>query len=425
MAMESVRGRERVVTEAHVEFSLVAKTLTGLEEVLAEELRALGAKEVRPLSRLVTFRGNRRLLYKTNLRLRTAIRVLQRIKKFNVVDEQHLYDAIREIDWSQYLDPAGTLAIDPVVTNSTFTHSLYVAQKAKDAICDQFRERTGVRPSVDLDDPDLRLNLHMNQNIVSLYLDSSGDSLHKRGYRTVMTEAPINEALAAGILMLSEWDRRSPLLDPMCGSGTFPIEAALLARNIAPGVFRKRFGFERWKDFDRALYLDVCQEAERDERPALDFPILGSDQDANAARIAQQNVKNAGLADQVRIECKPFEEQTPPRPAGVVVMNPPYGERLEVARINTLYRLIGDTLKAKYAGWTAYVFSGNLGALTSVGLRPSRQFTLYNGPIESRLIEYHLHGGTPKPPATRPEPAPERRPAGRRRRTGFHPKGKS
>ena len=371
---------------------MVAKTLFGLEQALAAELRALQAKDVKVFNRLVTFKGDMRLLYKANLCCRTAIRILKRIRKFNVADEQHLYDEIQKIDWSRYLDKSGALAIDPVVTNSTFTHSLYVAQKAKDAIVDQFRDKTGVRPSVDLDDPDLRLNLHMNQNIVSLYLDSSGDSLHKRGYRTKTNIAPINEVLAAGIIQLTGWDRKSPFADGMCGSGTFVIEAALMARNIAPGVFRKQFGFERWKDYAPDLYRDVFQEVEAQEIARAPCEIVGSDIVPQTVQVALQNVRNAGLEKDVRIECKSFEEQTPPRGGGVLVINPPYGERLEVERIYSLYRMIGETLKEKYAGYEGWIFSGNLDALGAIGLKPFKQIPLFNGPIESRLAGYQLRG---------------------------------
>ena len=369
---------------------MVAKTLTGLEPVLAEELRGLGAEEIHRFNRLVAFQGDRRLLYKANLCCRTAIRILVRLKKFNVRDERHLYDKIKQVDWSSYLDKDGTLAIDPVVTNSTFTHSLYVAQLAKDAIVDQFRERTGVRPSVDLENPDLRLNLHMNQNITTVYLDSSGDSLHKRGYRAQTGVAPVNEVLAAGIIRLSRWDGKSPFVDGMCGSGTFAIEAALLAQHIAPGVYRKELGFERWKDYDPALYREVFSEADEKEIRALPFPIIGSDKDPKTAQVAQQNVRNAGLEGTVKIECKAFEQQTPPPAPGVLVINPPYGERIEVRKIHALYRMIGDTLRTKYAGYTAYVLSGNLDTVGSIGLRPSREITLFNGPIECRLMEYRL-----------------------------------
>jgi len=370
-------------------FTMVAKTLTGLESVLADELRALGAADVRPFNRLVLFKGDKRLLYAANFHCRTAVRILVRVKKFNVSDERDLYDKIKRVDWSKHLDKDGTLAIDPLVTNSTFPHSRYVAQLAKDAIVDQFRENTGVRPSVDLNDPDLRLNLHMNRNIATVYLDASGDSLHKRGYRTLTNIAPINEVLAAGIIQLTGWDKKSPFVDGMCGSGTFVIEAALLARNIAPGMFRKQFGFERWKDFDPALYREVFDAAEREEIRSLPFEIIGSDKDADTVPVALRNVKNAGLEDSVRIECRAFEDTDPPA-RGTLVMNPPYGERMNVRKIDEFYRTIGQVLKAKYAGYKAFILSGNLNSADRIGLRPRRRIRLFNGPIECRLMEYNV-----------------------------------
>jgi putative N6-adenine-specific DNA methylase len=410
---------------------LVAKTLSGLEQVLAAELTALGAGDVRPMSRMVMFRGDLRLLYKANLCCRTAIRVLRRLRKFNCEGEQHLYDEIKAVDWSQYLDPDGTLAIDPVVTNSTFTHSLYVAQKAKDAIVDQFRERTGRRPSVDLEKPDLRLNLHMNQNITTLYLDSSGDSLHKRGYRTVQNIAPINEVLAAGILQLAGWNRASSFMDGMCGSGTFLIEAALLARRIPPGAFRKAFGFEKWKDYDRALYQEVFREVEaQEDRAPLPFPIVGSDLDPATVEIARQNARNAGVEGDIRFECADFAAQPPPPAPGLLVMNPPYGERIEVPRIEAMYRMIGDRLKSKYNGWRAVLFSANLDALRHVGLRPAREIPMWNGRMESRLVEYWIgqgggrvppRGVPPPPTPSGPAPARHRRPPGPQPKRRFKP----
>jgi len=371
------------------QFNMVAKTLTGLEPILADELRVLGAADVRPLNRIVLFKGDRRVLYAANFHCRTAIRILVRVKKFNVTDEKHLYDEVKRVDWSTHLDKDGTLAIDPVVTNSTFTHSQYVAQLAKDAIVDQFRENTGVRPSVDLNDPDLRLNFHMNRNIATIYLDASGDSLHKRGYRTVTNIAPVNEVLAAGIIQLTGWDRKSPFVDGMCGSGTFVIEAALLARNIAPGMFRKQFGFERWKDFDSALYRQVFDEAERGEIRSVPFEIVGSDKDPNTVQVAMQNVKNAGLEDTVRIECKAFEDTNPPR-GGTLVMNPPYGERIAVQQMDEFHRMIGTVLKERYAGYKAFILSGSLDFVDRIGLRPHRRIRLFNGPIECRLMEYQV-----------------------------------
>ena len=372
-------------------FEIVGKTLTGLEGVLADELAALGARDIVPGLRLVSFRGDRRLLYRANLWCRTAIRILRPIHSFPATNERELYDGIASIDWRQYLDVDGSLAIDPVVHSSFCTHSLYAAQLAKDAIVDQFRGRTGRRPSVDLKDPDLRINLHINQNQVTVHLDSSGDSLHKRGYRTEAGEAPINEVLAAGILSLTGWDRGSALVDPMCGSGTFVIEAARLARNIAPGILRP-FAFERWKDYDRALHSELDKQARAAVPDHLPFEFVGSDRDARVAELARQNARNAGVETSVRFETVDFADLSPPDPPGVLVVNPPYDERMKVDAIASFYRRIGDTLKQRFDGYTAFVFTGNLEAAKHIGLRTSRRIALFNGPIECRLLRYEVRG---------------------------------
>ncbi len=375
-------------------FILHAKTLSGLEPVLADELTALGAEDVQPGHRLVTFAGDQRLLYRASLCCRTAIRVLKPISTFPAESERALYDGVRRIDWSEHLDAGGTLAVDPVVWSSFSTHSLYVAQLTKDAIVDQFRERTGRRPSVNLDDPDLRVNVHLVENIATVYLDASGDSLHLRGYRTKAGEAPLNEVLAAGILRLAEWDRQSPLVDPMCGSGTLCIEAAMLARNIAPGTVRRQFAFQRWKDYDRTLYETTLAEARQAELPGLPFPIVGSDIDAQVVRMAEQNARRAGVAADVRLTNGNFECSQPPAARGTLVMNPPYDERMPVPRIEAFYRRIGDTLKQRFAGYTAWLLTGNLEAAKQIGLRPSRKLRVFNGPLECRLLRFDLYEGS-------------------------------
>jgi 23S rRNA (guanine2445-N2)-methyltransferase / 23S rRNA (guanine2069-N7)-methyltransferase len=370
-------------------FEIQAKTLFGLEGVLADELAALGVGEITLGNRIVSFRGDQRLLYRANLCCRTAIRFLKPIAKFSATNENELYEGVRRIDWREFLNADASLAIDPVVHSSFCTHSLYAAQLAKDAIVDQFRARCGVRPSVDLNDPDLRINLYMNRNAVTIHLDSSGDSLHKRGYRLEAGDAPINEVLAAGILLLTGWDRARPLVDPMCGSGTFVIEAARLARNIAPGILR-RFAFERWKDYDRTLHAEVDKEARTSEQGGLLCAIVGADRDPHMTDAARQNIRNAGVEQDVRIETVEFSNIEPPPAPGIVVMNPPYDERLKVTAIARLYRQIGDTLKHRFGGYAAYVFTGNLDAAKSVGLRTSRRITLFNGPIECRLLRYEI-----------------------------------
>ncbi|HEX4000137.1 MAG TPA: bifunctional 23S rRNA (guanine(2069)-N(7))-methyltransferase RlmK/23S rRNA (guanine(2445)-N(2))-methyltransferase RlmL [Pirellulales bacterium] len=369
---------------------LTAKTVFGLEDVLAAELAALGAEAIEPGRRLVNFQADHRLLYRANIWLRTAIRVLRPIHQFDATDEKSLYDGVREIDWSAQLLPDGSLAIDPVVHNSFCTHSLYAAQLAKDAIVDQFRERGGTRPSVDLKNPDLRINLHLNDNRATIYLDSSGDSLHKRGYRSIAGEAPLNEVLAAGILQLSGWDRRSSLADFMCGSGTLPIEAVLWARNIAPGLIRQKFGYMRWRDFDSALHRELLAEARQAALPRLEFPITGSDLDPQAVSAARENARRAGVQKDVQFEVAHYEAARPPAAAGTLVTNPPYDERMKVSQAAAVYRRIGDALKHTWAGWTAFVFTGNAEAAKFFGLRPSRKIRLNNGAIQCQLLRFEV-----------------------------------
>ncbi len=381
-------------------FLMTAKTVFGLEEILARELTTLGAENVEVGRRLVNFAGDQRLLYKANIWLRTAIRVLKPIHQFEADNERNLYAGVKDIDWRQYLAPEGTLAIDPVVHNSFCTHSLYAAQLAKDAIVDQFRSRTGARPSVDLKTPDLRINLHINSNHVTIYLDSSGDSLHKRGYRAKAGEAPLNEVLAAGILSLTQWDHQTAMADFMCGSGTLAIEAALLARNIAPGLIRKELGYTRWPDFDASLQEHLLAEARAACLTDLPFPIGGSDLDPAAIELAKQNARHAGVDNDIKFEVAHYEAAQPPAPSGMLVFNPPYDERMRVAQIAAVYRRIGDALKQSWTGWTAFLFTGNRDAAEQIGLRPSRKIQLFNGPIECRLLKYELYK---KGPATTPK----------------------
>jgi 23S rRNA (guanine2445-N2)-methyltransferase / 23S rRNA (guanine2069-N7)-methyltransferase len=370
---------------------LTAKTVFGLECVLAAELESLGAKEIVTGRRLVNFRGDQRLLYRANLCLRTAIRVLQPIHAFEATDERMLYSGVRDVDWSAHIGTAGSLAIDPVVHSSFCTHSLYAAQLAKDAIVDQFRERFGKRPSVDLKDPDLRINLHLNENRATIYLDSSGDSLHKRGYRAAGGDAPLNEVLAAGILHLTGWDRRSPLVDFMCGSGTLPIEAALWALNVAPGLCRAKFGFMRWKNYCPALHEELLADARQARVDGLEFLIVASDLDPAAVESAKHNARRAGVADAIRFDVAHFESTSPPFKSGTLVFNPPYDERMKVPMIAAIYRRMGDALKRNWGGWSAYVLTGNLDAAAQIGLRPARKTRLFNGGIECRLLKYEIN----------------------------------
>ncbi|AKD05836.1 THUMP domain-containing protein [Pontibacter korlensis] len=376
-------------------FNIIATTLSGLEEVLAQELRDLDMEYVKVGNRAVTCSGNLRQLYEANLWCRTAIRILKPIRQFKAHDEKNLYEQVQKTDWTEMMDLDMTFAIDAVVSHSTFEHSLYVAQLTKDAIVDQFRAKTGERPSVDRIRPDVRINLHMHDNLVTLSLDSSGDSLHRRGYRLQTNVAPLNEVLAAGIIALSGWDKKAPFVDPMCGSGTFLIEAALMAQNIAPGLFRRDpFGFEKWKDYNEQVFEMVWNTAEAKEKRTPQAKIIGYDLDADYIDAALNNIENAGLENVIQVEQANFFETHAPEGQGVVVMNPPYNERIQSDDINLLYKNIGDTLKNNYQGYDAFVFTGNLEAAKNVGLRTSRRVPLYNGSIECRLLKYELYRGS-------------------------------
>lgn len=371
-------------------FEMIAKTFFGLEDVLAAELTAQGASDVRTGRRMAAFRGDTATMIRANIHCRTAVRILKPIVTFTATDEQALYRGLGLVDWSQHLAPGDSLAIDPVVHSSIFTNSLYAAQKAKDAIVDQFRAATGQRPSVDLADPTLRINLHIDQDRVTVYLDASGDSLHKRGYRAVTGEAPINEVLAAGILRLTGWDAQSPLSDFMCGSGTFVIEAALIARRIAPGLVRKRFGYMRWKDFSPELHEAEMAAAREQVLSSLPFTIQGSDLDPRMIDAARENARRAGVEREVRLLVENFDAVAPPAASGWLVTNPPYDERMKLAAIEAVYRRIGDALKQRWKGHTAFVFTGNPDAGSHIGLRPGGSTRLFNGPIECRLLRYAL-----------------------------------
>ena len=376
-------------------FNITVTTLAGLEEVLAEELRALDMEYIKVGTRAVTCSGNLRQLYEANVWCRTAIRVLKPFRNFKARDEKDLYAQVQKINWSEYLDLDQTFAISAAVSHSTFEHSLYVSQLTKDAIVDQFRKETGRRPSVDKVHADVRINLHMHENLVTLSMDSSGDSLHRRGYRLQTNVAPLNEVLAAGIIHLTCWDRKSPFIDPMCGSGTFLIEAAMMAQHIAPGLYRRDpYGFESWKDYDAKLFEMVWKTAEAKASFDPKATIIGYDIDPDYVQAALNNIENAGLQDIIKVEEADFFKTEAPNEPGVVVMNPPYNERIISEDIDLLYKSIGDTLKNNYQGYDAFVFTGNLEAAKNVGLRASRRTPLYNGPIDCRLLKYELYRGS-------------------------------
>ena len=376
-------------------YRMIAKTLYGFESILAKELLDLGAMDIKEGNRMVSFVGDKGFMYKANLCLRTAIKILKPYESFRVNSEQELYDNIKKLPWEKFLDVIGSLAIDSAVHSDIFTHSQYVALKAKDAIVDRFREKFGERPDVDLDFPDLRINIHIEKNFCNVSFDSSGDSLHKRGYRGATNIAPINEVLAAGMLLRAGWNGQCDFLDPMCGSGTIPIEAAMIACNIPPNLNRKEFAFEKWNDWDEELYEKIEESSLKKVRD-FHFKIKGYDKAPSAAMKAKENVKNANLTDFIEIHQKSFFE-TEKENEGYLHMlfNPPYGERLEVD-IEDFYGKIGDTLKQNYPGTHAWFIATNFDAIKSVGLRASRKIKLYNGPLEGRLLKYVLYEGSKK-----------------------------
>lgn len=378
-------------------FEMVAKTFQGLEEVLAEELRGLGAQNVMPGRRMVSFEGNLETLYRANLQCRTALRILKPFFKFRAKDADSLYEHVKEYDWSRLMTAASTFAIDTVSNSDEFRHSRFVTYRVKDAIVDWFRDRDpeGRRPGVRLQDADVMINVHISGTEVTLSLDSSGESLHKRGYRVAQTEAPINEVLAAGIILRSGWRGESPLVDPMCGSGTFLIEAALIAANIAPGIYRKGFAFERWDDFDAEL-LDRLYNDDSAERP-VEHKIYGADISPKAIEIATRNIKSAGVAKYIHLERKPLSEWTEaPQPAGVVVTNPPYGERISAPDMDALYALIGSKLKHVFTGYHAWIIGYRDEHFNRIGLAPSEKIAVFNGSLECSLREYVIFEGERK-----------------------------
>ena len=388
---------------------MIAKTFKGLEDVLAGELTALGANEIEIGRRAVTFTGDKGMLYRANIWLRTASRVLVPIASFRAGDADAVYEQVKQIDWEQYMDLTTTFSIDATVYSETFKHSRYVTYKVKDAIADRFNEKYGKRPSVRITDPDLYINVHIAEQQVTVSLDSSGESLHKRGWRVANTEAPINEALAAGMLLLAGWKGQSDLYDPMCGSGTILIEAALIALNIPPGIFRKHFAFERWKDFNPDLF-ETISEDDSDERQ-FTHHIYGSDAGFYAVQAALKNIRSAGVqkyidVKQIRMEeidrsaqrQKTADAQRAKTTEGALVMiNPPYGERLgQDKNIMELYANIGRTLKFQFTGATAWIISGNEDALKCIGLKPSEKIHLLNGEIECMFNKYELFQGEHK-----------------------------
>ncbi|MFN7266825.1 MAG: class I SAM-dependent RNA methyltransferase [Bacteroidota bacterium] len=373
--------------------TFIVKTMSGLEPVLSAELSAIGAQGVRELKRAVAFEGDTHMMYRANYELRTALRILKKLTSFPAFNERNLYGGIRDIDWSQYLGPGDTLAIDAVTSGTVFTHSHYVAQLVKDAIVDQFRDKYNRRPTVNTVAPTLRVSIHIQGTTVIVLLDSSGDSLHRRNYRKDTVEAPMNEVLAAGMILHSGWDANSAFADPMCGSGTIPIEAAMLAKKIPPQYFREKFGFFRWPDFDAALWNQIKSGADA-QICDIDFPILASDKELRARNSTVVNLMASGLERVITVDRVPFEKLLPPAPSGLLMMNPPYDERLRVEDTIAFYQGIADRLKQCWTGWNAWVISSNRDALKHFGLRPSRRITLFNGALECSFQRFDLYEGS-------------------------------
>lgn len=373
------------------EFELIAKTFQGLEEVLAQELTELGASNIEIGRRMVSFTGDKAMMYRANFCLRTAIRILKPIKHFTAKTADEVYEAVKSIEWENYLDNMSSFAVDAVVFSNEFRHSKFVAYKVKDAIVDYFREKTGNRPSVRINNPDVSFNIHVAEDQCTLSLDSSGESLHRRGYRQEQVEAPLNEVLAAGMILMTGWRGECDLIDPMCGSGTIPIEAALIARNIAPGVFRKEFGFEKWKDFDQDLFDSIYNDDSQERE--FNHKIYGYDNNPKANEIATHNVKAAGVTKDVILKIQPFQQFEQPAEKSIIITNPPYGERISSGDLLDLYQMIGERLKHAFIGNDAWILSYRDECFDQIGLKPSIKIPLFNGALECQFRKYQLFDG--------------------------------
>ena len=370
---------------------MIAKTFMGLEPVLANELTQLGAKNVQVGRRMVSFTGDKEMMYRANFQLHTAIRILKPIKHFKALSADDVYEGVKDIDWTEYLSLDKTFAVDSVVFSEEFRHSKFVAYKVKDAIVDQFREKTGNRPNISVSNPDMRLHIHIAEDQCTLCLDSSGESLHRRGYRQESVEAPLNEVLAAGMILMTGWRGETDFIDPMCGSGTLLIEAALIARNMAPGLFRKEFAFEKWPDFDADLFDKIYNDDSQEREFA--HHIYGYDVDIKAVNTARLNVKAAGLTSDITVEEQDFKNFTQPKDKSIMVTNPPYGERISTSDLLGTYKMIGERLKHQFTGNEAWVLSYREECFTQIGLKPSIKIPLFNGSLECEFRKYQMFDG--------------------------------
>ena len=374
-----------------MEYEMIAKTFMGLEEVLATELVNLGANNVEIQRRAVSFTGDKALMYRANMHLRTASRVLKTITSFKAKNADEVYEQIKKMDWTDVMTVKTTFAVESTVYSEEFSHSKFVAYRVKDAIVDWFRDKTGDRPSVKLDNPNVTIHIHIAGTQCTVLLDSSGDSLHKRGYRISQTEAPLNEALAAGMILMTGWKGESDFIDPMCGSGTLLIEAALIALNIPPGLYRSSFGFEKWLDFDKELFDDIYHDdsAER----VFAHKIYGSDISKRAMAITEQNVKSAGLTKYIVLENKSVKDIETPSPGCLLVTNPPYGERITSDDILGLYAIVGSVFKHKFQGSKCWLISSHIECLDKIGLKSSKRIKLLNGTLECWYNCYDIFAG--------------------------------
>lgn len=373
----------------------IAKTLYGLENVLAGELKTLGASDILVLNRAVGFSGDIKLLYKTNYCLRTALSVLMTIAEFRIRSGNDLYKNGLKVEWDNFLDPDKTFSIVPVINSPLFQHTGYAGLVLKDAIADWFRKKTGIRPSVNTEDPGIVFNLHVSNDLVTISLDSTVVPLYKRGYRKEQGSAPMNEVLAAGIVLLSEWNNDSSLVDPMCGSGTIPIEAAMIASGIPPGRFRQFYGFRRWKDYNESLFDQVKKESES-KNAIPKAKIFGSDISENSVFQAKTNIESAGLTDVITIRQADFRDLKAPDNDGVIIMNPPYGQRIKISETDNLYNMIGSALKHNFPGYKAWLITSDKESLKQIGLKSALKTTLFNGSLECVLVKYELYQGSKK-----------------------------
>jgi len=377
------------------QYNLVAKTIFGLENILAEELQSLGARQIKVGNRAVYFSGTKEMMYKANFCLHTAICILIPILTFRVKNETELYTRVQEIDWTKIMSLDMTFAVESTVYSSLFRHTQYPALKVKDSIVDQFRKKTNKRPNVDTLNPDVLINVHISEDTCTISLNSSGEPLFKRGYRIATQEAPLNEVLAAGLLHLAGWNSSKNLIDPMCGSGTILIEAALMANKIFPGFFRGTFGFMNWLDFDNVLY-NKMKELLKTKNESTECIIMGADISPEAISIAQENIKNAGVEDKIKLHISDLKQFTPDITNGVLITNPPYGERLKQNDLVDFYKALGNTLKNRYKNFEAWILSSNLEAMKFIGLHPAKKIKLMNASLECTFNKYEIYEGSRK-----------------------------